>query len=784
MLNFSRPRLGSSSFLAAALVVAGAVSTAPGCGDGKSDEASAEAAQCASDRRFFEEKIWASFMGSKCVKCHTAEGEAPEKGARFILQTPSYPGFLDANLEMLRELAKVDIDGQSVLLVKPTGGANHGGKEQIESGGDEYKAMAELVKRLRAGGAGCDDKTKVTIQGVELLDARATFRKAALDLAGRLPTADEDKQISEQGEAVLDAALDLLMTEDTFSVRITEIYNDLFLTDKFLSYGGAALNFMEEDAEHYPWLAPYKDGDTDQYKSAERPLMNRAISREPLDLIAYVVKNDRSFSEVVTASYALVNPYSALAYGVKDKIQWNDPTAYNEFHETQVTFANGVSIPHAGVLSTPAFLNRWQTTPTNRNRARARRVFQFFLATDVLKLAERPVDASQVTQLDNPTRESQYCNVCHSVVDPVAGAFRGWDDNNYEVFDPVKNKWHDEMFPPGFGNKDNALPAEYYDRGVQWLGPQVAQDPRFVIAAMHTVYKGLTGHTPLAYPTDPQAKDYGAKLAAWQAQDAFFSETIAAFIKNNKNLKTIVKAVVKSPYYRGVSVKDGTSADEMAKHIDVGTGKLLSPEMLNRKLVAVTGVHWRKSWEYEKQHDWLGEDFELLYGGIDSDNVPTRLTEPNGITSAVAWRMANEVACEVTAYDFTLGKDQRRFFPKVDPIEAPELAGHTVDGSVASIKANIVHLHQLFLGETLDVADPEVERTYQLFLETWRELASRPDDKDIEWACRGRWLPESDTELPEEQRIDKDDNFTIRSWMAVVTYMLLDWKFLYELGQG
>jgi len=35
-------------------------------------------------------------------------------------------------------------------------------------------------------------------------------------------------------------------------------------------------------------------------------------------------------------------------------------------------------------------------------------------------------------------------------------------------------------------------------------------------------------------------------------------------------------------------------------------------------------------------------------------------------------------------------------------------------------------------------------------------------------------------ELPEEQQIRRDDNYNIRAWMAVVTYLLADYKFLYE----
>ena len=35
-------------------------------------------------------------------------------------------------------------------------------------------------------------------------------------------------------------------------------------------------------------------------------------------------------------------------------------------------------------------------------------------------------------------------------------------------------------------------------------------------------------------------------------------------------------------------------------------------------------------------------------------------------------------------------------------------------------------------------------------------------------------------DLPQDQVIDSDRNYTIRAWMAVMTYMLSDWKYLYE----
>jgi hypothetical protein len=35
-------------------------------------------------------------------------------------------------------------------------------------------------------------------------------------------------------------------------------------------------------------------------------------------------------------------------------------------------------------------------------------------------------------------------------------------------------------------------------------------------------------------------------------------------------------------------------------------------------------------------------------------------------------------------------------------------------------------------------------------------------------------------ELPEEDKLRQDPNYVIRSWMAVTTYLLSDYAFLYE----
>ena len=75
----------------------------------------------------------------------------------------------------------------------------------------------------------------------------------------------------------------------------------------------------------------------------------------------------------------MVNGYSAMSYGVT-----TTPPTYGDIASEQFYQAQLAGYHHAGILSTPTFLNRYPTTDTNRNRHRAKIVFDYFLNTDIL----------------------------------------------------------------------------------------------------------------------------------------------------------------------------------------------------------------------------------------------------------------------------------------------------------------------------------------------------------------------------------------------------------------
>jgi hypothetical protein len=167
------------------------------------------------------------------------------------------------------------------------------------------------------------------------------------------------------------------------------------------------------------------------------------VAREPIELIVHVVRNNKPFSEVLTADYMMVNPFSSRAW--LGGLPFQNEADPNEWLPMQ-----RAGVPLAGVLTSVAWLNRHPTTPTNRNRHRARQVFFDWLGTDILKTAERPLDPTKITD-HNPTMNNPSCTVCHKQLDPIAGLFQNYqaveEDGNQHDYYP-EFVWYQDMDPP------------------------------------------------------------------------------------------------------------------------------------------------------------------------------------------------------------------------------------------------------------------------------------------------------------------------------------------------
>ena len=634
---------------------------------------------------------------------------------------------------------------------------------------------------------------------LELLSWTETLRKASLELTGKLPTDAQIAATEEHGKLGLEASVWEMTRTDEFEARIKEIYNDHFLTDKYLGRENAIDLLDEEVFPNLRWYEMFDDGDSEICE-----LTNDSIAREALELIAYVVRNDKPFTEILTADYTVANGYSAPSMIGYPDIPLRVDDKPNKYRKIKIP-----GMPHAGILTSPMFLNRFPTSDTNRNRHRSRMAYKFFLDIDVNQFGMRPVDANEV-EGENPTLNNPDCTVCHTTVDPAAGCFMNWDEQG--VYSG-EDQWYGDMLPPGFSGIP--LPENRYDEALSWLGEQFAAHPRFATATVNTIFAGMTGQLPFAAgaPTiEPPIVDAGVEDAgmemdagmdggdvdagedagedagvaaaivgkasagterAIEIQQAMLQTMGARFVASKYNLKVLVREIVLSPYFRAKSAVSAPAElqDELAPF---GTARFLTPEHLTRKIKATTGIRWQRRFNSE---DYLLSDYLIFYGGIDSDLVTKRIYEPNGVMSSLAQRMAYEVACTAVPFDFSKFPEDRLLFPNIE-------VSDTLAADDTKIRAAIVHLHGRLLGETLQASDEEVTATMSLLQEVYNLGRAGIADESVASvlpnACRLTSDPTTGDNLPGFRQIREDDLYTIRSWMAVVTYLLSDYRFLYE----
>ncbi len=731
---------------------------------------------CLETAEYFREQVWAPFMSSQCYACHNPLGQA--KHTDLVLRANDVPGHQETNIAMIRSIARLQLEGESLLLVKARGDDNHGGGAQLDADSEQYKALTELLDQLNEGPTVCADDADVFayFEGVELMDPEETLRRVTIALASRLPTPEEMTLVENGGEdAIGDVIQAIVDTDEGFGTRLGEIFNATLHTEKFLG-GTNALDLLS-DAD-YPtknWFDAIAD---ENARNTARARSNTALANEPLELVRYIVRNNRPLTEVVTADYTVANPYLAQVYGLdtsgfvdmEDQSDWQpfvigapvegeEPPEGEEVEDT--------SYPHAGVLTTPAYLGRYPNTDTNRNRQRAEKTLTFFLATDVMTLGARPVSTDAVAE-HNPTMNNPQCTSCHEIMDPVAGAFLNF--NNMGRHRPQES-WHQDMLAPGLG--DEVMPSDEYPRSLQWLGERIADDVRFSRAMVDMVFYGISGQKALREPTDPSAPDYDAKIKAYHVQDRVFSDMADAFIASDYDFATLVTLIVNSGYYRAKNVEAGLSAARREELAPLGGLRLASPEQFHRKVEAVTGYTWTDG--NGAPLLTRGRPLHLMYGGVNSDTTLEGYQEVNGVMSNIISRLANEMACEATAADFAVTASERMLFPHVETSAIPGIDD-------AAIEANILYLHERILGETITADDPRFDDTMFLFETVYEDgisgMSTGEYPATLIAPCRQTTHPE--TGDPLEVPIVDDPDYTVRAWMAVVSAMLGDFNFIYE----
>lgn len=734
---------------------------------------------------FFKDEVWAKVGAIKCLVCHKAGGDA-EKSA-FVLKDPAKsPGeerevALKHNRDAFAKMAERKHKDQSRLLLKVTGGLDHGGEEILKSDSAGYQILSKFVARLNAPAAKLpelDPKAPPFFEGVAMAEPRRMLRRVTLSLAGRLPTSQELIAIEKDGAKALPGLFDAVMKEDAFYDRLREGFNDIFLTLGIDGNADQTVLSYEHFEKTRHWYQKHDLShikDENARRQAGYKLANdyrKAILGEPMKLIEQIVRNDRPFTEIVTADYLMVSPYSARGYGIFEQVkgQFKNPDDPFEYIPVKLKALVGRSksenqdsatgfYPHAGLLASFQYLTRYPTTETNRNRLRARMYYQHFLGVDVLELAARVSDAAAAqAKYKVPTMEATECVVCHRTLDPVAGLFQDyWRFAEMGVYGKRKGGWFQDMFAAGFEGED--LPAGERWRALQWLGERTAKDPRFAVAMVEHAWYLLTGRKVLLPPKDLDDPLFIAKYRAYLEQRRQTEAIAARFAQSNFNFKVALREWIASDFYRADGL--ATSLLDPKRRVeldDVGVVRMLSPEQVERKIAAIFGNRWNR----------LEGEMAKLYGGIDSQEVTERATDPGGAMGAIQRILSNDVACKNVARDFARPAAERKLFPGIEPSAVP-------GQDDKAIRAAIVQLHERILGRHDKPDSAEVDRTFKLFAGVIADAKGQKGlDNRESYYCR----PERDTPGAGEKAADL--HYTIRAWRAVVTYLLRRQEFLYE----
>ncbi len=730
---------------------------------------------------FFQKEVWVKVGERTCLQCHKSGGDAEE--SKFLLRdlqrSQDQTGDMKRNFEAFSSMAKQEVEvHQSRLLLKVVGKLNHGGKEQLKPDSIEYRLLADFVARVNKPANTKPDFTldknaTPFFKDIKMLDDRQLLRRVTLSLAGRLPSESESDTIAREGVKALPKIMDTVLKEDAFYNRLREGFNDIFLTVGYDDVPENALSY-----EHFSttrgWTQKFdlshikdeKDRRQAGYKLAND--YRKAMLGEPMKLIEFIVRNDRPFSEIVTADYIMVTPFTSRGYGIYEELKSkfkdpDDPFEYIPVRLKALVGRNRIEdqdsatgfYPHAGLLSNFQYLKRYPTTETNRNRQRARVYYQHFLGIDVLELAARVSDAAAVSaKYQIPTMQASECVVCHKTLDPIAGLFQ--DYWKFEgVYGRRKEGWFKDMFGAGFEGEE--LPAGERWRALQWLGERTAKDPRFAVAMVEHAWYILTGRKVLLPPKELGDPLYAAKYRAYHEQRRQTEAIAERFAKSDFNFKSVLKELVVSDFYRADGLATVVSDPKRRAELDdLGLVRMLAPEQVERKVAAVFGKPWGR----------LTEQMAMLYGGIDSKEVTERATDPSGAMGAIQRILANDVACRETALDFSRKPADRRLFPGIETDVVP---GSSPEAD-AKIRNAIVYLHQRVLGRFDKVDSPEVTRSFQLFASIVNDATERKNfEKQEIYSCRQNLLQP----VP-------DPKYTVRAWRGVITYLLRQSEFLYE----
>lgn len=609
------------------------------------------------DSPFFTGQVMGRVLQPICANCHVPGGIAQATSLRVDVTDPlatqqSVAGHIDTS-----------DPSQSRIVLKPTGQLGHGGGVQVSPGSEEAGILESWAAMAAAGthcdGAGVPDVAMVPVAAPELLV------RAAMDLRGRRPSVAELDRVAGD-PAAYGAIVDEYLRAPEFLERVKDVYDD-------------ALLVRRED---------FSDESRDE---------TAAIYGEALELIGWIVANDRPFTEIGTADHTVAN---ALFQRDAARMPFPmEPVAGSAWQPTHYTDGR----PHAGLLSTSAFYQVWDTNNTNVNRRRANRwsiVFHCYDFLDTPVDVTRDVDNADANAVLDAVTTRTDCRACHDRLDPMASFLFPLDNARLDG-EP------DDFFSgdPERWRRANRRPPAVYGRpgiDIRDMGRLLTDDPRFDECQTRRGFE-------LLFQRDPRTNLEVLELA----------RIASAFRAGGHDFRAMVRAWLHSDAY----------THRPLAH-DPAWVRRASPERLETLVADLTGFTWQREPDDDQDDADPASDpprtdpvplltteedgYEVILGGINGESVTARATSLNAPVVIVQRKLAALAAAHVVATDLAAPDGIRRLLQGVTGDEDPVL------------DADALRVHLARIGRRLYGADyapgaPEIENWLRLWANLHRD---------------------------------------------------------------
>ncbi|MEM7155919.1 MAG: DUF1585 domain-containing protein [Myxococcota bacterium] len=511
---------------------------------------------------------------------------------------------------------------------------------------------------------------------VEYLEPADHLVRISMALRGVRPSPDELDRVAAAPEVIADIVEEYLV-DPRFGETIRELHNDALLV-------GTEVQF--------PQLPPFED--------VGSFTLGHSVMQGPLRLAEYVVMEDRPYTELVTADYAIVDELAASIQALP-----YDPGG-PELQTTEWT-----DRPAAGVLSDAALYVRHRSNGANYHRGRANAVSKAFLCHDFLAAdveIDGSVDLSDPEAVNEAVTNNPACVACHQSLDPLASFFWGYPGNanpNQIPAYPV-TQLYDAGSVDRWQTTTGQAPALFGKPAddMAGLGQLIADDARFSSCAARRFYA------------------FFHQVDLSEVPSEHISTLQAALVDSGFDAKAIVREIMLSDEFRVSHALEDEPAETL-----VGFKKA-RPSQLARLFDDLTGFRWQTNVDAlvnnfnEGDIDLMRTNtlgFAVLAGGTDAFFVERPSSTVNTTSSLLVRTFAAEAASYVVEHDLVESPEQARLLTLVDIGNDDE----------STIREQLVSLSRRIYSDELATDDEAIDDAWAL----WSAAYQGSDDSVHAW---------------------------------------------------